>query len=159
MKLSMTEKEEIDCRSQNRRRKRKICLVLFFTADDLFSILFACFLLVEDIILDTMGKKLFLAMNFCRRRRKSKIFLFIFSLFIISSSISYWWIEIDSTEQFLYNQIEQSQFDDDPILSKYFTDPYQINIWNIINQSKRNYFNSQHDKYLVYSCRFMCGGK
>ena len=87
-----------------------------------------------------------------------KIFLVIFILLIISSSICYWWIEIDSNEQVFYNQIEQIQ-PEDLILSKYLNDPYQINVWNIINQSKRKYFDSKHDKYLVYSCRFMCGGK
>jgi len=45
----------------------------------------------------------------------------------------------------------------DPIYFKYINDPYNINILNIINEANRKY--QENNKYLVYSCQFMCGGK
>jgi hypothetical protein len=46
----------------------------------------------------------------------------------------------------------------DPIYFKYIEDPYNINILNIINEANRKY-QENNNKYLIYSCRFMCGGK
>jgi len=102
-----------------------------------------------------------------RRRLKHQFFLFIFLILIISIFTCYWWIEIYSND----NHIEIFEkkirnFENDelgkkhPIYLKYIQNPYYINIWNIINEANRKYQdNNNNNKYLVYSCRFMCGGK
>ena len=45
-----------------------------------------------------------------------------------------------------------------PIFSKYIQNPYNINVWNIIKEANQKY-QENNNKYLVYSCPFMCGGK
>ena len=79
----------------------------------------------------------------------------------MSSYICYWWIEIHFHED---NQIFQAEIITDdltikhPIFSKYSHEPYHINVRNIINEANQKY-QQNRDKYLVYSCPFMCGGK
>lgn len=99
-----------------------------------------------------------------RRRRKQNFFLFIFLILIISSYFYYWSIEIyfSNNENQLFEN-HQSKNDElaklDPIFNKYIRHPFNINIWNIIQDSNRKYQqNHLNRKYLVYSCRFMCGG-
>lgn len=80
----------------------------------------------------------------------------------MSSFICYWWIEIYSRtsnndlfeKEFRNNDLEKKH----PIFSKYIQNPYNIDIWNIINEANRKY-EENTNKYLVYSCPFMCGGK
>jgi hypothetical protein len=78
------------------------------------------------------------------------------------SYLCYWWIEIYSRSnniQSFEKEIENDELEKKhPIYSKYIKDPYNINIWNIINEANRKY-HENNTKYLVYSCRFMCGGK
>lgn len=95
-----------------------------------------------------------------RRRRKYQIFFIIFFLLIIC----YWWIEIYSYEYHIQLikekiEIENDQLGrQDEIYLKYLQNPYNINIWNIIQEANKKY-QENNEKYLVYSCRFMCGGK
>ncbi|CAF0736362.1 unnamed protein product [Adineta steineri] len=61
----------------------------------------------------------------------------------------------------IQNEIEEKKNNDlkqrHPIIWKYIQNPYDINVWNIINEANRKYEQNK-TKYLVYSCRFMCGG-
>ena len=100
-----------------------------------------------------------------RRRRKQKFFLLIFLILILSSLICYWWIEIYSFkyEQNLFeqqnNQSENDQLiEQDPIYARYIQHPYNIDLWSIIKEANSKYQENNEKKYLVYSCRFMCGG-
>ena len=92
-----------------------------------------------------------------RRRRKQHIFIILLLLFITFSSMHFDYFKIDSVKN-----IEESKNEflanRHPIFSKYIKDPYDINVWKIIHEANENYQNNQK-KYLVYSCRFMCGGK
>ncbi len=102
---------------------------------------------------------------YCRRRRKHRFFLFILLILIISSYICYWWIEIYSPDHpidIFENELKETENDElgknHPIFAKYIQHPYNIDVWNIINEANRKY-EEKNPKYLVYSCRFMCGGK
>jgi hypothetical protein len=73
--------------------------------------------------------------------------------------ICYWWIEIYLFEK-QNNELENDELGkQDPIYAKYIHNPYNINLWNIIKEANRKYEQNNNNKYLVYSCRFMCGGK
>lgn len=107
---------------------------------------------------------IFRILFYYRRRRKQKYFFFIFFFLIISSCICYWWIEINSfnNDQNVFEQQEKESENiklekQDPIYAKYIRNPYNINLSNIIKEANRKY--QENNKYLVYSCRFMCGGK
>lgn len=95
-----------------------------------------------------------------RRRRKYQIFLLIFIIFIIF----YWWIEISSYKNSIginskdkFNIENENLGKENEIYFKYIENPYNIDIWNIIKEANRKY-QENNTKYLVYSCRFMCGG-
>lgn len=96
---------------------------------------------------------------FRRRRKQQSIIWFVVLFLIIFSTSCYWWKEFDSNneEDLFQNQIKQLEFND-PIISKYINDPFNIHVEKIINEAKRKY-QQTNEKYLVYSCRFMCGGK
>ncbi|CAF1409245.1 unnamed protein product [Adineta ricciae] len=98
-----------------------------------------------------------------RRRRKSYLFLMIF---VILLYYYYQFLELSSypteitiiSEDFdkLQNRFLEKSSE---IFSKYLRSPYEINIWRIINESNAKYADkSSNNKYLVYSCPFMCGG-
>ena len=111
--------------------------------------------------------------SFRYRRRKLNyliLFLFVFTFLI--------WLflnklfEFDSFENKNFPlknifswQINQSDLRKNSILAKYLDDPYYINIEEIINESNKNYYKinqnllTENRRYLVYSCRFMCGGE
>jgi cell division protein FtsI/penicillin-binding protein 2 len=97
-----------------------------------------------------------------RRRRKQNFFFFIFVILLMTSFLCYWWIEIyshDNNIELFDKQIENNDLEKThPIFSKYIQDPYNINVRNIINEANRKY-EDNNNKYLVYSCPFMCGGK
>ena len=94
---------------------------------------------------------------FRRRKKQQPIFLCFVMCLIISSSIFYWWMGFDSHEEFFQNPIKRFEYED-PIIFKYVNQPFNIHVDKIIDEAKRKYYD-QNEKYLVYSCRFMCGGK
>ncbi len=103
---------------------------------------------------------------FCyRRRRRYQFCLLILIILLISSYICVCWIEISSDDndiEIFKKEIKEFENDNlvkqNPIFSKYIQNPYNINLWNIINEANRKY-QEKENKYLVYSCPFMCGGK
>lgn len=102
-----------------------------------------------------------------RRRRKQNFFILIFFILISSIFICYWSIEMhfSKNEEDLFKNQNQIQSENvqlaksNPILNKFIQPPFNINVWNIIQQANLKYEqNHSNSKYLVYSCRFMCGG-
>ncbi len=78
---------------------------------------------------------------------------------MICSYLCYWWTERDNHIEIFRKETKNDNLEKrHPIFSKYIQNPYEINIWNIINEANRKYKENQ-TKYLVYSCPFMCGGK
>ncbi|CAF2619310.1 unnamed protein product [Rotaria sp. Silwood2] len=103
-----------------------------------------------------------------RRRRKYYLFLLILIILIVSSYTCYWCNEINSYNhdiekfekepgEFRKHTRNDSLEKNHPILLKFIQDPYNINVWGIITEANRKYQQNKN-KYLVYSCPFMCGG-
>lgn len=104
-----------------------------------------------------------------RRHRKYYLCLLICFILILSSTKCYWCTEKSSQDnRFELDEKKTNEFRKDmynsdfktsnPILLKYIGNPYNIDVWSIINEANRKYRENNH-KYLVYSCPFMCGGK
>jgi hypothetical protein len=74
----------------------------------------------------------------------------------------YWSIEIYSDNNHIKIFGKESKNNDlgkrHPIFLKYIKNPYNIDLWNIISEANRKYYENNNNKYLVYSCPFMCGG-
>lgn len=101
-------------------------------------------------------------MNVCRmilssyrRRRKQRWIL----LFPVCFVLFYWFIlgSTTSTETRTTTTIVDESFRANPIFSKYLQSPFDIDLFAIIDEANRKY--RDVDRYLVYSCPFMCGGK